>query len=196
MLDNAPSHPSAEELNIIDSRCFVVDLPPNVTSILQPMDQGPISAFKRHYKTGFLRESLGKNLQSRSQVLEFVKKRSLLECFYILKEAWKCLSDSTLSNAWKKLLLHCQLVPRSSDDIVVETQLVQLVSKIPRGHVCGLNDAQQRLQEEENLQTCRILSDNELLNLYAGCNLPVSVEEEDSDEDFDTFESIESEEEL
>ena len=36
---------------------------------------------------------------------------------------------------------------------------------------------------------------SELLNLYAGCNLPVSVEEEDSDADFATFESIESEEE-
>ncbi|XP_011706971.1 PREDICTED: jerky protein homolog-like, partial [Wasmannia auropunctata] len=43
LLDNAPSHPSAEHLNAISERCQVKYLPPNVTLLIQPMDQGIIA---------------------------------------------------------------------------------------------------------------------------------------------------------
>ncbi|XP_020298745.1 jerky protein homolog-like, partial [Pseudomyrmex gracilis] len=42
LLDNALSHPPAEELNLISDLCLVTYLPPNVTAISQPMDQGII----------------------------------------------------------------------------------------------------------------------------------------------------------
>ncbi|KAJ8936903.1 hypothetical protein NQ318_010930 [Aromia moschata] len=60
ILDNAPAHPSSTELNEIDAQFFVVYLAPNVTSLIQPMDQGVISALKRRYKTMFLNELLAK----------------------------------------------------------------------------------------------------------------------------------------
>jgi len=44
-LDNAPSHPSEEELMKRDIKAIF--LPPNVTSLIQPMDQGVIEWLKR-----------------------------------------------------------------------------------------------------------------------------------------------------
>ena len=48
LLDNAPCHPSY--LSDIDENVKIVFLPSNVTSILQPMDQGAISALKMNFK--------------------------------------------------------------------------------------------------------------------------------------------------
>lgn len=104
LLDNAPTHPSALELNSIDENCLVVYLPPNVTSLIQPMDQGVISALKRHYKMGFLRESLTCNHNSNCEFIQFVKKWTVLNCMNVLKESWISLTPNTLRNSWKKLI--------------------------------------------------------------------------------------------
>ena len=47
LLDNCPGHP---DLNHIDPNVQVVFLPPNTTSIIQPMDQGVIATLKAFYR--------------------------------------------------------------------------------------------------------------------------------------------------
>ena len=49
-LDNVPSHPVQSELKLADGNIFVSYLPPNVMSLIQPMDQGVIVTMKRHYR--------------------------------------------------------------------------------------------------------------------------------------------------
>ena len=48
LLDNAPAHRNSEKLLSNDGKIKYIFLPPNTTSILQPMDQGVIVACKRH----------------------------------------------------------------------------------------------------------------------------------------------------
>ena len=55
LLDNAPCHPSADKLNDVDPQFTVQYLPPNVTSVVQPLDQGVIVCMKKNYKKIFLR---------------------------------------------------------------------------------------------------------------------------------------------
>lgn len=47
ILDNAPSHPA--HLADLHPNVKVIFLPPNTTSLIQPMDQGVIAAFKLYY---------------------------------------------------------------------------------------------------------------------------------------------------
>ena len=47
LLDNAPSHPSADKLQSRDGKVTTLFLPPNTTSIIQPMDQGILEALER-----------------------------------------------------------------------------------------------------------------------------------------------------
>uniref|UniRef100_A0A8C0GDB3 DDE-1 domain-containing protein n=1 Tax=Chelonoidis abingdonii TaxID=106734 RepID=A0A8C0GDB3_CHEAB len=47
IVDNAPGHPA--HLDDFHPNVKVVFLPPNTTSILQPMDQGAIANFKAYY---------------------------------------------------------------------------------------------------------------------------------------------------
>lgn len=49
LLDNAQSHSSIECLNQVDEMFTVTFLPPNVTSVIQPMNQGVIKTYRRLY---------------------------------------------------------------------------------------------------------------------------------------------------
>lgn len=43
------SHPSDDIFKTKDDNIFVTYLPPNVTSLIQPMNQGVLESFKRNY---------------------------------------------------------------------------------------------------------------------------------------------------
>ena len=58
LLDNAPSHPDVEMLSSDDGQISCLFLPPNTTSILQPMDQGILQTIKQSYKRDLLMRML------------------------------------------------------------------------------------------------------------------------------------------
>ncbi|XP_023247529.1 jerky protein homolog-like [Copidosoma floridanum] len=102
LLDNAPSHPSAETLNSIDPDFQVMYLKPNVTSLIQHMDKGVIEKMKRMYRKQVLRRLL-LNDGTEDGVIEFSKSLNLKHCCYMIADAWDSLTEDNLRNAWKKL---------------------------------------------------------------------------------------------
>ncbi|XP_046564778.1 jerky protein homolog-like [Haliotis rubra] len=52
LMDNCPAHPPTTTLILHDGKIRAVLLPKNTTSLLQPMDQGIIQAYKSHYRRG------------------------------------------------------------------------------------------------------------------------------------------------
>ena len=56
VLDNCPAHPDAQEL--VNENIVAKYLPPNVTSLIQPMDQGVLESLKRRYKKKLLHRLL------------------------------------------------------------------------------------------------------------------------------------------
>lgn len=188
LLDNAPVHPKAEVLDEIDQRCNVIYLPPNVTSEIQPMDQGVISALKRVYRTGFLRELLSHTHDNRSNVLRFMKQWNVLNCMNVLKNAWDGLSQSTLSNPWRRLLpnwQNLQNVPTPDDDNSNNAVMTELVNSLCNGtSYCTTDDIVEWINEDATLEVFHIMTDEELLNANANLQLPVpetSVESEDEE---------------
>lgn len=101
IVDNAAVHQYNIETNKIDLK--VLFLPPNTTSLIQPMDQGVISAFKRNYKFRFMRGILAKSGFNSDNLIEDVNRYSLKECIYAANDTWKELSDVTLINSWNKI---------------------------------------------------------------------------------------------
>ncbi|XP_015377198.1 PREDICTED: uncharacterized protein LOC107171470 [Diuraphis noxia] len=102
LLDNAPTHPSAKVLNLIDPDYKVMFFPPKVTSLIQPMDQGVIEKFKRMYQKQMLRRLL-LNEGTGESVVAFSKLLNLKHCCYMAAVAWDNLTEENLRNAWKKL---------------------------------------------------------------------------------------------
>ncbi|GBN73252.1 hypothetical protein AVEN_144360-1 [Araneus ventricosus] len=84
VLDNAPSHPSEEELK--DGNIQAVFLPLNVASLIQPMDQGVIESVKRRYRRKLLTalsEKYGKN----TSVIDFLKQINIKDIAHMIAES-------------------------------------------------------------------------------------------------------------
>ncbi|XP_053568580.1 tigger transposable element-derived protein 1-like [Bombina bombina] len=112
LVDNAPGHPRT--LDKLNPNIRVEFLPPNTTSLLQPMDQCVIAAFKLNYlKRTFSKciAAIDKEEGAGQEVLsKFWKSYNILDCIKTVRDAWNDIKDTTMKRAWKKLC------PQLADD--------------------------------------------------------------------------------
>ena len=112
LLDNAPAHPAERNLVGLDGRIKVIYLPPNTTSLIQPMDQGVIESCKRGYRRRFQREcnvvieteeDLEEDTRAQRTLANY-KAYTIRNALENWKDAWLNVKVTTLNNAWGKLL--------------------------------------------------------------------------------------------
>lgn len=100
VLDNASAH---KEFDIIGNEDFrVIFLPPNLTSILQPMDQQTILPVKTRYRKALL-ESIINEFES-GDWLTNLKNWTLSDAIQLLNKCWKELDRTIIFNSWNNLL--------------------------------------------------------------------------------------------
>ena len=93
IVDNCPAHPTIEGL----SNLKLIFLPPNTTSVTQPMDQGVIRCLKAHYRKRLVKLILC-NLDSNKPL----PKISLITALQLLVSAWNEVSKATIVNCFRK----------------------------------------------------------------------------------------------
>jgi hypothetical protein len=96
-LDNAPSHPPAEELNNIDEHITVMYMPPNITPLIQPVDQNAIRLTKLFYRKNLLSSVLSQN-----DVGAALKAVTLRDVALNLHLAWEKLKSTVIRKCWNK----------------------------------------------------------------------------------------------
>lgn len=99
LMDNAPSHPTEEELR--RGEIVVKFLPPNVTSVLQPMDQGVLENIKKNYRR-LLLEHLLESTEN-SDLISSLRSISIKNVVYWISQAWDSVQESTIQKSWSKL---------------------------------------------------------------------------------------------
>ena len=102
LLDNVPSHSFARMLLSADGKVKCLFLPPNVTSLIQPMDQDVIENIKGRYKKHLLRKLLLGSTEHDS-FLEFPKSLPIKDVVFLSAKSWDKVSSLSLSHAWSKL---------------------------------------------------------------------------------------------
>ena len=93
LIDNCPAHPSVSDLTNVQ----LVFLPPNATSVLQPMDQGVIRSLKAHYR--------GRDVRRLCRALDKTRtlpKISILLAMKKLVSSWEAVSAQTIVNCFRK----------------------------------------------------------------------------------------------
>lgn len=75
-------------------------LPPNVTALIQPMDQNALKITKLHYRNSLLSFIL---CHSKEEVGSALKKISLKFAVETLAAAWQKLEPTILQKCWKKI---------------------------------------------------------------------------------------------
>ena len=109
ILYNAPAHPREIILFSGDGKIKVLFMPLNTTSILQPMDQGVISAIKRNCIRRSLDEVLvvvedGLVDNKGERTLANLKRHNIRSAIFIFTAEWQDLRPSVLVSSWKNCL--------------------------------------------------------------------------------------------
>ncbi|GFR15032.1 tigger transposable element-derived protein 1 [Trichonephila clavata] len=107
---NAPGHPCVEHPNV-----KVVFLPPNTTSLIQPLDQGIIACFKKHYVKLTFRYILEKLENDGIILTEVSKKFSILDCINHAAAVITEIKQHTLNASWKAAWPEC-VINRSATE--------------------------------------------------------------------------------
>lgn len=97
LLDNCKAHPPVDEL--VSGNIVATLLPPNVTSLIQPMDQGVIQNFKCFYRRSFIQGLLNADCD----VTDFQKKFTVKDAVYAIALSWNQVKNTTLQKCWRKL---------------------------------------------------------------------------------------------
>ncbi|XP_025409561.1 jerky protein homolog-like [Sipha flava] len=176
LLDNAPTHSSTDVLNLIDPDYQVMFLPPNVTSLIQPVYQGVIEKFRRMYRKQMLRRLL-LNLGTEESVVAFSKLLNLKHCCYMAADAWDNLTEKNLRNAQKKFwVASMELEAEEKTDLNNLDDFVDLFNEIPGFNDCNYYDAIDWLATDVNDLGYQILDCDEIIS---------SLQNEESDDSSD-----------
>ena len=92
LFENCPAHSGIKNITYIN----LISLPPNTTSVLQPMEQGEIRSLKAHYRKKVTRLCI-KAVESNRTLLEI----NILQSMKHLALSWKFLSKETIISCFK-----------------------------------------------------------------------------------------------
>ena len=142
LLDNAPSHPNEQELIGDEGFIRVLYMPPNVTSLIQPMDQNIIRVTKLFYKNALA----SKMASSDEDVATILKNMTLKDTAFLLANSWKKIDSVLIKNCWK------QILSSEEEDEDFDVPLSLLAEKLKE-------TARLENHEPEILNTIRALND-------------------------------------
>lgn len=99
LLDNAGCHP--KDLSEKYSNIRIIFMPPNTTSVLQPLDLGIIKNFKVYYRKLLLQHIIAK-LEECSTAHEVVKSVDVLIAIRWVAQAWKSVTSDTIKKCFRR----------------------------------------------------------------------------------------------
>ena len=180
LLDSAPSHPVSSLLQSSNGNIKCIYLPPNTTSLCQPMDQGVLENLKRRYKR-LLLEKLLLSIESTTPQC-FMKELTIKDCIYMVAKAWNDIRPESLMHAWNKLLMQNEVSQQetvSADSDIVESTLTI-------GGELSLSPDDIQTWIESDKDACTDFTDEEIIQL-AQDEEQVDTIESDSEEDASTI---------
>lgn len=188
LVDNCPAHPNLENLKAIK----LVFLPPNTTSVLQPMDQGVIKSLK----TQFRKLQIMKILEELKNTDSRPKKLNVLEAILLVSKAWDRVSQKTISNCFAHAGFHSTTSAQEyteEDDLPLiawrTVPLSEWVETLPVKDLTTKENWENFSIVDEDLETEGNLTETEIL-----ANLTNLAEDQDQenetndDDDLDGFE--------
>lgn len=186
LLDNAGAHPN-DSLMSKDGNITVFFLPPNTTSLLQPMDQGVIETFKRLYRKKFLRELLSDDGIS---LKEYWKKYNMKNVVDNSADAWDDLAEETLKKSWNKLWPDPDQLTVNNETVSLSQEIVDIASHALHVETSEINEwlscdsediGQQLLSDDEIVELVHEESDDEYAEMDDGGNEDCDVRVSASD---------------
>lgn len=125
-LDNATCHPRRDDLTNVK----LVFLPPNATSVLQPLDQGIIQTMKIFYRRQLL-QSIIRRAEMCTDVSELKGKITVLDAIYYISNAVKEIKSTTVQRCFEKCGFSCNSQAPGEETTVDYNCLESLIGQLP-----------------------------------------------------------------
>ncbi|GBM09189.1 Jerky [Araneus ventricosus] len=197
LIDNCRAHPSDAELR--HGNISAMFLPPNVTSLIQPMDQGIIQNLKMIYRKNFMRRLIN----AEGTLTEFQSSFTIKDAIYGLASSWNTVKPRTLRRGWRKLLFVTHFCSDSSDDEEFEgfrckkSELTDIMEALKNGCTKNLSLTQLEMPEieiwmnvDKNIPVTETLTEEELIRKM------IAPEEETNDISSESDDEKSSEEKI
>lgn len=113
LLDNAPCHPPAEQLCNEDKSIITLYMPPNVTPLIQPMDQNVIRITKLQYRNSLLKSLVCQN----EELGSILRKLTLKDAILNLAVAWHKVEVDMIEKCWHAVLKDTCLYDEDDDNV-------------------------------------------------------------------------------
>ena len=194
LLDNCSAHPDADELVSENGKIMAKFLPPNVTSLIQPMDQGVLIGLKRIYKKKLLSRMLLADEDGRS-IIDFLKSVNMKVVVDLIKEAWDEVKAEILRKSWEKI------IPIDNEDEVIQMiefdepaadvlMMVRMLNEVQNEeNQLEEEDVLDWLEQDRNDQGYRVYTDDEICEVVQLENSETGEDDVDqSDDDVDSSE--------
>lgn len=177
LIDNAPSHP--KESDLVSGEIKAMFLPPNVTSLIQPMDQGVLETLKRHYRKLLLQSILEKIHETDCSLLDCLKQIDLKDVVYWVSDAWNKVKMETLEKSWSNLLRSQEKESTMAEEDSAEVEeLFQMTKQLSDCEDVDKDNFTDWLEGDEQME----LTDNEIISLVTHNDEEELNEEENVDE--------------
>lgn len=172
-VDNASCHKIPNE--VIFKHIKIHYLPPNTTSLIQPLDQGIIKNFKVQYRSCLIRKQL-LALEGGMSSENFSKRITVLQALKMIKRAWWLVTPTVIKNCFKK----AGFINHEEETNVLEDCETIDLPPIPEKEFSSIIDCDDNLECYGDLTESDILKEIGWVN---GDKIPDHIDERVDDSD-------------
>lgn len=182
LLDNCSAHKPIEALRSKDGNIIAMFLPPNVTAVIQPMDQNSIKITKLKYRNMLL---AGIVAQEDVPVHDLLNALNVRDAILLLKSAWEDLPQSVLQKSWSKIFEWDDNESDAEDNVPLSElmqdndvynevlqETTQLLSKIAVDVSLSTKEIEEWNDDELDEDDTEDISDDEDENERGACSEP------------------------
>ena len=101
LLNSCSAYAGEGELMSNDGQIATKFLPPNVTSLIQPMELGVLECLKRIYRKSVLKKLVS---QTEDDMLALLRQIDMLRVVEKIACAWEQISSKTAKKSWRELI--------------------------------------------------------------------------------------------
>ncbi|XP_053960593.1 tigger transposable element-derived protein 1-like [Anastrepha ludens] len=164
--------------------------PPNVTPLIQPMDQNAIKITKLYYRNSLLAMVTAK----KSDLVDSMKAVTLRDCVMLLEAAWNKVSKDTMAKCWQNVLRFTENETDPEEDIPLSILKEKINSELQQQMKLAV-DLLYEINPQVDYTVSSIQKWNEdflLGNVSNSCEAEELEVTDDDDNDLDTSTNVQT----